>query len=212
MENPTRGVTADDYLSGRVPAPVQAPRIIAADYVMPYSWQSSIGFQKQLGAVMGFDVDLTYLEERNQVRGRDPNLFYDPVTGYNLDPAKFGRPNPAYGQIQWMESTGKTETVLLSSSFTRRFKNNFQGGVTYTRTLRAERQHDRLRHPGQQPVRPGRRLVAIDRLPARHPPGERDRQPAVADDRSPARSSTDRAATTTPRCRAGRTASRARTA
>ena len=26
--------------------------------------------------------------------------------------------------------------MLLSSSFTRRFKNNFQGGVTYTRTLR----------------------------------------------------------------------------
>ncbi len=48
---------------------------------------------------------------------------------------RFGRPNPAYGQIQWMESTGKTEAVLLSRSFTRRFANNFQGGVTYTRTL-----------------------------------------------------------------------------
>jgi hypothetical protein len=135
MENPTRGVTADDYLSGRVFV-TQAPRIIASDYKDPYSWQSSIGFQKQLGPVMGFDADLTALEERNQVRGRDPNLFYDPVTGYNKDPNKFGRPNPAYGQIQWMESKGKTETVLLSSSFTRRFRNNFQGGVTYTRTLR----------------------------------------------------------------------------
>ena len=70
------------------------------------------------------------------MRGRDPNLFYDPVTGYNLDPAIFGRPNPAYGELQWMESTGKTETMLLSTSFTRRFKNNFQGGVTYTRTLK----------------------------------------------------------------------------
>jgi hypothetical protein len=135
MENPTGGVTAQDYLSGVVAAPVQAPRIIASDYKDPYSWQSSIGFQKQLGAVMGFDADLTALEERNQVVGRDPNLFYDPATGYNLDPVTSGRPNPAYGQIQWMQSTGKTETVLLSSSFTRRFKNNFQGGVTYTRTL-----------------------------------------------------------------------------
>jgi hypothetical protein len=135
MENPTRGVTAADYLSGRVFV-TQAPRIIASDYVDPYSWQSSIGFQKQLGSTMGFDVDLTALEERNQARSRDPNLFYDPVTGYNLDPNKFGRPNPSYAQIQWIESTGKTETVLISSSFTRRFKNNFQGGVTYTRTLR----------------------------------------------------------------------------
>ena len=136
MENPTRGVTAEDYLSGKVPAPVQTARIIADDYVMPSSWQSSIGFQKQLGAVMGFDVDLTYLDERNQVRGRDPNLFYDPVTGYNLDPNRYGRPNPIYGEIQWMESTGATETLLLASSFTRRFRDNFQAGVTYTRTLR----------------------------------------------------------------------------
>ncbi|MEO8259931.1 MAG: TonB-dependent receptor [Acidobacteriota bacterium] len=136
MEDPTRGVTADDYLSGRAPLPVQTVRVIANDYVMPYSWQNSIGFQKQLGPVMGFDADLTYLSERDQVRGRDPNLFYDPVTGYNLDPARFGRPNPVYGEVQWMESTGKTETMLLATSFTRRFKNNFQGGITYTRTLK----------------------------------------------------------------------------
>lgn len=136
MENPTRGVTAEAYLSGAVAAPVQAPRIIADDYVMPHSWQSSIGFQKQLGASMGVDLDLTYLDERDQVRGRDPNLFYDPVTGYNLDPARAGRPNPAYGQVQWMESTGRVEAMLLAGSFTRRFRNNFQGGVTYTRTLK----------------------------------------------------------------------------
>ena len=85
---------------------------------------------------MGVDADLTYLDERDQVRGRDPNLFYNPVTGYNLDPARFGRPNPAYGQVQWMESTGRTEALLLSSSLQRRFRNNFQGGLTYTRTLR----------------------------------------------------------------------------
>jgi hypothetical protein len=135
MENPTRGITPEDYLSGRVPAPPQAPRVIADDYVMPSSWQSSIGFQKQLGAVIGFDADLTYQTERNLVRGRDPNLFYDPVTGYNLDPARFGRPNSAYGQVQWMESKGSAEALLLASSLTRRFRDNFQAGVTYTRTF-----------------------------------------------------------------------------
>jgi hypothetical protein len=135
MENPTRGITADDYLSGRVPAPAQAPRVIADDYVMPYAWQSSLGFQKQLGSAMGFDADVTYNRERNLVRGRDPNLFFDPVTGYNLDPARAGRPNPAYGQVQWMESKGRAETLMLATSFTRRFRNGFQAGVTYTRTF-----------------------------------------------------------------------------
>jgi hypothetical protein len=128
-------VTAEQFLSGAVPAPAQTARIIAPDYKDPYGWQSSIGFQKQLGQLMGIDVDLTALEERDQVIGRDVNLFYDPGTGYSKDPTTFGRPNPNYGQIQWMQSTGKTETVLLSSSFTRRFHRNFQGGLTYTRTL-----------------------------------------------------------------------------
>jgi hypothetical protein len=134
LENPTRGITADDYLSGRVPAPAQAPRVIADDYMMPYAWQSSLGFQKQLGSAMGFDADVTYNRERNLVRGRDPNLFYDPITGYNLDPAR-GRPNPTYGQVQWMESKGRAETLMLATSFTRRFRNGFQAGLTYTRTL-----------------------------------------------------------------------------
>jgi len=38
--------------------------------------QSTIGFQKQLSAVMGVDADLTYLHEYNLERGRDPNLLY----------------------------------------------------------------------------------------------------------------------------------------
>jgi len=136
LSNPTAGITAQQYLSGAVDLPVQTARIIAPDYVMPWSWQSSLGFQKQLGAAMGFDVDLTYNKEHNLARARDPNLFFDPVTGYNLNPSSAGRPNPAYGEIRWIESTGKAEQMLLSTSFTKRYSNNFQTSVTYTRALR----------------------------------------------------------------------------
>ncbi len=38
-------ITADDIFAGRVPLPAQSPRVIASDYKMPYTWQSSIGFQ-----------------------------------------------------------------------------------------------------------------------------------------------------------------------
>ena len=152
---------------------------------MPYSWQSSIGFQKQLGAVMGFDADLTYLDERNQVRGRDPNLFYDPVTGYNLDPARFGRPNPAYGQMQWMESTGAhrdaAAVVVVHAPVPR---TTSRAGVTYTRTLR---RNDNTTGFGIQ----ANNQFDLDGdwsrshgLPARHVPRQRHRQPAVADDAS----------------------------
>jgi hypothetical protein len=135
MENPTRGNTAADYLSGRAPAPAQFVYPFDSHFKNPYGWQSSIGLQKQLGPTMGFDVDLTSLQEKRQTRNIDVNLFYDPVTGYNKDPIIYGRPNPTAGTVQVLDSGGQTENVLVSSSFTRRFKNNFQASVTYTRTL-----------------------------------------------------------------------------
>lgn len=131
IENPTRGVSADDYLQGRVPIPVQAGRIISPDFVMPYTWQSSVGFQKQLGPLMGFEADLTHWKWYNDTRTRDVNLFFDPVTGYNRNPNQ-GRPNPSYTQINWFESNGEQDNLALSTAFTRRFQNRFQAGATYT--------------------------------------------------------------------------------
>ena len=84
---------------------------------------------------MAFDVDYTDLEVLHQVRSRDVNLFYDPVTGYSKDPTIYGRPNPAWGLDQWLTSDGKTQSRLLAGSFTRRFTHNFQASATYTRTL-----------------------------------------------------------------------------
>jgi hypothetical protein len=135
LQDPLAGVTPEDYLSGAVPVPPQETTIISPGYTDPYGWQTSIGFQKQIGPLMGFDVDYTSLHERDMVRSRDVNLFYDPVTGYNKDPVIHGRPNPAWGLNQWLTSDGKTESRLLSSSFTRRFNGVFQASTTYTLAL-----------------------------------------------------------------------------
>jgi hypothetical protein len=132
MTNPTGGVTASQVLSGAVPTPPQVTTIIAPTYRDPRGWQSSIGFQKQLGSVMSFDIDYTDLEELHQVRSTDMNLFYNPATGYNLDPTIYGRPNPAWGQDQWLTSDGKTQTRNLAASFTRRFSHKFQASVVNT--------------------------------------------------------------------------------
>jgi hypothetical protein len=135
LKDPLNGVSPEAYLSGAVARPPQETTIISPGYEDPYSWQASIGFQKQLGPLMGFDVDYTTLAERSMVRSRDVNLFYDPVTGYSKDPILFGRPNPAWGLNQWLTSDGKTESRLLSSSFTRRFNSVFQASSTYTLAL-----------------------------------------------------------------------------
>jgi hypothetical protein len=129
--NPTCGVTADQLFSGSVPTPAQSPRIISPDYKNPYTWQSSIGFQKQLNSVTAVEADLTHYNEYRDGRSYDPNLFYDPVTGYNVNPSQ-GRPNPNYTQIIYYASTGHRDQTQLSSSFTRRFQKHFQAGVTYT--------------------------------------------------------------------------------
>ncbi len=76
------GVTT--FRQGTAPLPPQSPRIISPDYQNPYTWQSSIGFQKQINPVTGFEADLTHFNEYSDTRTIDPNLFYNPATGYNV--------------------------------------------------------------------------------------------------------------------------------
>jgi hypothetical protein len=132
INDPTRGITAADVLAGRVAAPILAPVAIAHDFQAPCTHQSSIGFQKRLSDVLGIEADLVYSREFDMARGRDINLFYNPDTGYNLDPAKFGRPDPKFGQVTWYESTGRGDYLALSSGLTRRLRNKLQVGVTDT--------------------------------------------------------------------------------
>ena len=131
IANPTRGVTADDILSGRVPLPAQSPRVIASDYQMPHTWQSSVGFQTQFGPRWGLDADLTHWKGYNFARQRDPNLAYNPANGYNLAPTAANRPDPKFGQIQWLESTGKADYLALQSGVTKRYSSNWQSALTY---------------------------------------------------------------------------------
>jgi len=134
MTNPACGVTT--FEQAQAVAPAQSPRIISPEYRNPFTWQSSIGFQKQINQVTGFEVDLTHFNQYRDTRTIDPNLFYNPATGYNQSPAAVNgvanRPNRAYTQIAYFVSTGHRDQTQLSMALNRRFKNNFQSGVTYT--------------------------------------------------------------------------------
>ena len=99
IADPTRGITASAVIAGTVPLPPQTISVIQQGYQMPSTWQSMLGFQKQLSTVMGIDADLVYYRGRNEDTQLDPNVFYDPLTGFPQNPSKFGRPNPAYGPI-----------------------------------------------------------------------------------------------------------------
>jgi hypothetical protein len=135
VQDPTRGRTAQDFLSGRYPLPAQSPRVIAHDYRMPHTRQSTLGFQTQAGEIWGVEADVTHWKAYNLGNERDPNLFYDPATGYNQHPTRAGRPDPNYGRIQWLESHGTADFAAISSALTRRYRNNWQASVAYTLVL-----------------------------------------------------------------------------
>jgi hypothetical protein len=132
IADPTRGRTAQDFLSGAYPLPAQSPRVISHDYKMPNTWQSIIGFQRQVGDIWGIEGDITYWKGYNFARQRDPNLFFNPATGYNLHPSTAGRPDPKFTQIQWLESNARADHAAISSAVTRRYRNNWQASVAYT--------------------------------------------------------------------------------
>ena len=98
---------------------------------MPYSWQTSIGFQKQLNPEMAIEADFLYWKEENLDRPVDLNMFYDPDTGYNADLRSVGRPDPAYGQIRYITSDGEADYAGIAMGFRRRFTENWQLSATY---------------------------------------------------------------------------------
>lgn len=134
LQDPTRGRTNEDFASGRFPLPAQSPRVIAHDYRMPHTWQSILGFQSELAPGLGFEADLTHWKGYNFGNQRDPNLFFNPVTGYNVNPSQ-GRPDPKFGKIQWLASDGRADYAAISTALSRRFRNNWQASINYTLTL-----------------------------------------------------------------------------
>jgi hypothetical protein len=132
FQDPLRGLTDAQVLSGAVQLPPQTKVILDPDFKNPFTWQYSVGFQKQVNSVTSFDSDLIGWRWSRDQRDYDVNLFFDPVTGYQKDPAKSGRPNAAYGPVWLTVSSGKRDYLALANSITRRLKNNFQAGATYT--------------------------------------------------------------------------------
>ena len=99
----------------------------------PYTWQSSIGFQKQLNAVTGIEADLTHYDEYRDTRSIDANLYYNAATGYNAL-VSAGRPNTGYGQVLAFTSRRpEGSNADIDRALTRRLQKKFQAGADATR-------------------------------------------------------------------------------
>ena len=98
------------------------------------SWQGSLGFQRQFGAVTALDVDYVYNGSRNEkVIQENVNVSFDPRTG---EPLPFGtastRPYPLFGTISVTPYMGWSNYHALQTALTKRFSNHWQGSLTYT--------------------------------------------------------------------------------
>jgi hypothetical protein len=153
IQDPTRGRTAQDFLSGRFPLPAQSPRVIAHDYQMPHTWQSIVGFQSEIASGLGVEADFTHWKGYHFGNQRDPNLFFNPATGYNINPSQ-GRPDPKFGKIQWLASDGRADYAAISSALNRRFRNNWQASVSYTLVLFQHDDTTNFQYEGNNPFDP----------------------------------------------------------
>jgi hypothetical protein len=98
------------------------------------SWQTSIGFQRQVGASSAVEVDYVYNGSRNEkVIQENVNVSFDPRTGAPLpysNPAT--RPYPLLGIISVTPYMGYSDYHAVQSAYTKRFSSNWQGSLTYT--------------------------------------------------------------------------------
>jgi hypothetical protein len=101
---------------------------------MPYSWTSSIGFQRQLGRSMALTSDFNFNGARNErLTLNNLNLTYNPATGVNYPFTDVSRrPIPGWALTQVSVNTGRSNYRALETAFTKRMTNHYQYSVTYT--------------------------------------------------------------------------------
>ena len=100
---------------------------------VPYSWQTSLGVERQLGDVLGIQADYVFTGTRHDQILRDINLAYNPATGANYpftDASQ--KPYPRWGPVTVFPTDNRNDYHALQTAFTKRFSNNWQAAGTYS--------------------------------------------------------------------------------
>ena len=100
----------------------------------PYSYQASIGMQRQVGADMGITADYSFNGLRkDRVTGYNINLSFNPATGLNYPFTDIShRPYPDWGQVPMDIFEGRSNSNDLELSFTKRMSHRWQASGNYT--------------------------------------------------------------------------------
>jgi hypothetical protein len=125
--------TGDDFLSGTAPSPIQNIQVLHPGTRTPYSAQMSFGVERQLGSAWTVAGDFVYWRVYNEWQRHDRNVFLNPLTGYQANPAA-GRPDARFGQILSFTTPDAAGAIYYGGQFevTRRFGDRWQVGTSYT--------------------------------------------------------------------------------
>ncbi len=103
----------------------------------PFSYQASIGVQRQVGDTMGVTVDYSYNGGRkDRIQNYNINLSFNPATGLNYPFTDISRrPYPEWGQVLMDIFDGWSNYHGLETSFTKRLSNRWQASATYSASV-----------------------------------------------------------------------------
>jgi hypothetical protein len=89
----------------------QALQVLGPNIQFPLAVQTSIGVQREL--VHGIAVSADYLHDRARHLpiGRESNVYEDPTTGWNENPAVYGRPNPLFASITLWSAPAQVQDI-----------------------------------------------------------------------------------------------------
>ena len=108
-------------------------QIATPDLRFPYSYESSIGVQRQLSTTMALQADYVVNNSRRELFQRNINLTYNPATGVNYVSTDASRAVYAdWGVVNAYLSEGWSNFHALEASFTKRLSQRWQASGTYT--------------------------------------------------------------------------------
>ncbi len=100
---------------------------------MPYAWQGSIGFERQIETDMSVQANYVFTGGRGEEVDTNINLSYNPETGVNYPSADLARrPFPDWAIVPLGLLEGYSNYKGIETSFNKRFSHRWQAEGTYT--------------------------------------------------------------------------------
>ena len=107
--------------------------VTADDSHNEFSWQSSVGWQHQLGSSVSVEADYVWIAQRNVENLRQSSVTYNAQTGVNYpwtDPTRRAYPN--WNTVNFRFFDGRSDYHALETGITKRFGEGWQLSASYT--------------------------------------------------------------------------------